>query len=66
MRSRFLRLAGTPVLERFLDCVLLRCQEADGLTALTDDDAPIKVANSINAAHYVEVVLKEWCEESFP
>ncbi|KAG8652470.1 hypothetical protein MANES_06G094600v8 [Manihot esculenta] len=65
LRSRFLRLAGAPVLQRFLDCVLLRCQEAEGLTALTDDDALIKVANSINAAHYIESVLKEWSEDIF-
>ncbi|KAF2315974.1 hypothetical protein GH714_040769 [Hevea brasiliensis] len=65
LRSRFLMLAGAPVLQRFLDCVLLRCQEAEGLTALTDDDAVIKVANSINAAHYIESVFKEWCEDIF-
>ncbi|EEF52156.1 RINT1-like protein MAG2 isoform X2 [Ricinus communis] len=65
LRSRFLRLVGAPVLQRFLDCVLLRCQEAEGLTALTDDDAVIKVANSLNAARYFESVLKEWCEDLF-
>ncbi|XP_050221721.1 RINT1-like protein MAG2 isoform X2 [Mercurialis annua] len=63
LRSRFLRLAGLPLLQRFLDCVLLRCQEAEGLTALTDDNALIKVANSLNAAHYVESIIKEWCED---
>ncbi|XVE54821.1 hypothetical protein DITRI_Ditri03aG0113400 [Diplodiscus trichospermus] len=65
LRSRFLRLAGTPVIKKFLDCLLLRCQEAEGLTALTDDDALIKVANSINAARYAESILKEWCEDVF-
>ncbi|XP_022768421.1 RINT1-like protein MAG2 [Durio zibethinus] len=65
LRSRFLRLAGTPVIKKFLDCLLLRCQEAEGLTALTDDDALIKVANSINAAHHAESILKEWCEDVF-
>ncbi|KDP31230.1 hypothetical protein JCGZ_11606 [Jatropha curcas] len=65
LRSRFLRLAGAPVIRRFLDFALLRCQEAEGLTALTDDDALIKVANSINAARYFESVLKEWCEDIF-
>ncbi|XVF09103.1 hypothetical protein REPUB_Repub07fG0062600 [Reevesia pubescens] len=65
LRSRFLRLAGTPVINSFLDCLLLRCQEAEGLTALTDDDALIKVANSINAAHYAESILKELCEDVF-
>ncbi|KAK3220843.1 hypothetical protein Dsin_014813 [Dipteronia sinensis] len=64
-RSRFLRLAGAPIIHKFLDCLLMRCQEAEGLTALTDDDAVIKVANSVNAAHYFESVLKEWCEDVF-
>lgn len=35
------------------------------MTALTDDEALIKVANSINAAHYTEHILKEWCEDVF-
>ncbi|KAM5570723.1 RINT1-like protein MAG2 [Rosa sericea] len=65
MRSRFLRLAGGPIIHKFLDCLLFRCQEAEGLTALTDNDALIKVANSINAARYFESVLKEWCEDVF-
>lgn len=65
LRSRFLRLAGAPMIRKFLDCILLRCQEAEGLTALTDDVAMSKVANSINAARYFESVLKEWCEDIF-
>ncbi|KAK8993910.1 hypothetical protein V6N11_008124 [Hibiscus sabdariffa] len=65
LRSRFLRLTGIPVIKTFLDCLLLRCQEAEGLTALTDDDALIKVSNSVNAAHYSESILKEWCEDVF-
>ncbi|MBA0718306.1 hypothetical protein Golax_006061 [Gossypium laxum] len=65
LRSRFLRLTSTPVIKFFLDCLLLRCQEAEGLTALTDDDALIKVSNSVNAAHYSESILKEWCEDVF-
>lgn len=65
LRSRFLRLAGAPVIQKFLDCVLLRCQEAEGLTALTDEDGLLKVANCINAAHYFESVLREWCEDVF-
>ncbi|KAE8707403.1 RINT1-like protein MAG2 [Hibiscus syriacus] len=65
LRSRFLRLTGIPVINFLLDCLLLRCQEAEGLTALTDDDALIKVSNSINAAHYSESILKEWCEDVF-
>ncbi|WCJ35962.1 RINT-1 / TIP-1 family [Euphorbia peplus] len=65
LKSRFLRLVGSPLIQRFLDCVLGRCQEAEGLTALTDNDALIKVTNSVNAAHYFESVLKEWCEDIF-
>uniref|UniRef100_A0A7N0VF60 Uncharacterized protein n=1 Tax=Kalanchoe fedtschenkoi TaxID=63787 RepID=A0A7N0VF60_KALFE len=60
MRSQFIRLAGVPLVQNFLDCMLQRCQEAEGLTALTDDNAVMKVANSINAAHYLESVLREW------
>ncbi|KAJ9568102.1 hypothetical protein OSB04_004068 [Centaurea solstitialis] len=65
MRARFIRLAGAPIIHRFLDSLLLRCQEAEGLTALTDDDALIKVIKSVNASRYFESVLKEWCEEVF-
>ncbi|KAL6986249.1 hypothetical protein U1Q18_019617 [Sarracenia purpurea var. burkii] len=52
-------------LGKFLECLILRRQEAEGLTALTDDDALIKVAKSINAGHYFESVLKEWREDVF-
>ncbi|KAJ7956370.1 RINT1-like protein MAG2 [Quillaja saponaria] len=65
LRSRFLRLAVVPVIRKFLDCILIRCQEAEGMTALTDNDGLIKVATSINAARYLESVLKEWSEDVF-
>lgn len=65
LRSRFVRLTCVPLIEKFLDCLLLRCLEAEGLTALTDDDALIKVAISVNAASSVGSVLKEWCEDVF-
>lgn len=65
LRSKFVRLTCAPIILRFLDCLLQRCQEAEGLTALTDDDAVMKVTKSINAAHYFESVLKEWCEDVF-
>ncbi|XP_027350400.1 RINT1-like protein MAG2 isoform X3 [Abrus precatorius] len=65
LRSKFLRLAGVPIIRNFFDSILIRCQEAEGLTALTDDDAVIKVTISINAAHYFESVLKEWSEDVF-
>ncbi|KAK4790844.1 hypothetical protein SAY86_031257 [Trapa natans] len=65
LRSKFLRLVGAPMVQKFLDCLLFRCQEAEGLTALTDDAALIKVANCVNASRYFESVIKEWCEDVF-
>ncbi|WZY98772.1 hypothetical protein YC2023_071101 [Brassica napus] len=65
LRARFLRLAASPTIQKFLDCLLLRCQEAEGLTALTENNDLIKVASSINAGHYIESVLEEWCEDAF-
>lgn len=65
LKSRFLRLVAVPIIRKFFYCILIRCQEAEGLTALTDDDALIKVAISINAGHYFESVLKEWSEDVF-
>ncbi|KHN07209.1 RINT1-like protein [Glycine soja] len=65
LRSKFLRFAGVPIIRNFFDSILIRCQEAEGLTALTDDDAVIKVTISVNAAHYFESVLKEWSEDVF-
>lgn len=65
LRESFIRLAGAPLVREFLDCLFHRCQEAEGLTALADDDALIKVANSINAARYCESTLSEWLEEVF-
>ncbi|XP_004515612.1 RINT1-like protein MAG2 isoform X1 [Cicer arietinum] len=65
LRSKFLRLVGLPIIRKFIDSILIRCQEAEGLTALTDDDALVKVAISVNAAHYFESVLKEWSEDVF-
>lgn len=65
LRSRFVRLAAAPLVLEFLDRLLQKCQEAEGLTSLADDDALSKVSISINAAHYCESVLKEWCEDVF-
>lgn len=65
LRASFIRLAGAPLLREFLDCLLRRCQEAEGLTALADDDAITKVSSSINAARYCESVLSEWSEDVF-
>ncbi|KAL1218122.1 RINT1-like protein MAG2 [Cardamine amara subsp. amara] len=65
LRARFLRLAASPIIQKFLDSLLLRCQEAEGLTALTENNDLIKVSNSINAGHYIESVLEEWSEDVF-
>ncbi|CAF1708976.1 hypothetical protein Bca4012_006549 [Brassica carinata] len=65
LRASFLRLAASSTIQKFLDCLLLRCQEAEGLTALTENNDLIKVSNSINAGHYIESVLDEWCEDVF-
>ncbi|KAK1313923.1 hypothetical protein QJS10_CPA06g00534 [Acorus calamus] len=65
LRARFIRLVGAPIVKEFLDCQLRRCQEAEGLTALADDDALIKVSNCVNATRYFESVLKEWSEDVF-
>nr|GMC74262.1 RINT1-like protein MAG2 [Ipomoea batatas] len=65
LRSKFLKLIGAPLVKKFFDCILLRSQEAEGLTALTDDDALTKVVRCINASRYFATVLKEWCEDVF-
>ncbi|KAK4485681.1 hypothetical protein RD792_008325 [Penstemon davidsonii] len=65
LRGRFVKLAGVPIIRKFLDCLLQRCQEAEGLTALTENNALTKVAKSINAASYFESVLNEWSEDVF-
>lgn len=65
VRARFIRLTGAPLVQEFIDCLLRMCQEAEGLTALADDDALLKVSNSINAARYFDSVLTEWCGNIF-
>ncbi|EFH53831.1 hypothetical protein ARALYDRAFT_485134 [Arabidopsis lyrata subsp. lyrata] len=65
LRARFLKLAASPTIHKFLDCLLLRCQDAEGLTALTENNDLIKVSNSINAGHYIESVLEEWSEDVY-
>ncbi|XP_068637351.1 RINT1-like protein MAG2 [Aristolochia californica] len=65
LRARFIRLAVAPVMQNFIDCLLRRCQEAEGLTALADDDALVKVTSAINAARYCESVLNQWAEDIF-
>lgn len=65
LRSRFLKSAGAPIIHKYLDCLRQRCQEAEGLTALTDDTALIKVAKSVNAGSFFESSLNEFCEDIF-
>ncbi|KAL5722712.1 hypothetical protein ACHQM5_006198 [Ranunculus cassubicifolius] len=65
LRARFIRLAGAPIVSEFLERLFQRCQEAEGLTALADEDALNKVTKSINATRYTESVIKEWCEDMF-
>ncbi|KAL1541610.1 RINT1-like protein MAG2 isoform X2 [Salvia divinorum] len=65
LRSRFLKLAGAPIIHKFLDCLRQRCQEAEGLTALTDDTALIKVAKSVNAGSFLQSILEDFCEDVF-
>ncbi|KAJ3695611.1 hypothetical protein LUZ60_000988 [Juncus effusus] len=65
LRARFITLTCGPVLSEFIDFLLQRCQEAEGLTALTDDSAVLKVVQSINSARFFESSLNEWCEDLF-
>lgn len=65
LRARFIRLAAAPVVREFADALLCRCQEAEGLTALVDDDALAKVCDAINGARCCESVLADWCEDVF-
>uniref|UniRef100_A0ACD5Z4I8 Uncharacterized protein n=1 Tax=Avena sativa TaxID=4498 RepID=A0ACD5Z4I8_AVESA len=65
LRSEFIRISASPIISKFLGYMFRRCQEAEGLTALADDTALIKVAQSINAARYVESTLTQWCENVF-
>lgn len=65
LRFKFVRSAAAPILSEYLDLLLQRCQEAEALTALADDEAMAKVALSINAARYCEYIVKEWCEDVF-
>lgn len=65
LRAEFIRISASPVISEFLGCMFRRCQEAEGLTALADDNAVFKVSQSINAARYLESTLTEWCEDMF-
>ncbi|XP_015627458.1 RINT1-like protein MAG2 isoform X2 [Oryza sativa Japonica Group] len=65
LRAEFIKISTSPLLSEFLGWMLQRCQEAEGLTALADDNALLKVSQSINAARYLESTLTEWCNDVF-
>ncbi|CAO2047497.1 unnamed protein product [Urochloa humidicola] len=65
LRAEFIKMSASPIISEFLGHMLRRCQEAEGLTALADDNALLKVSQSINAARYFESTLTEWCEDVF-
>ncbi|TVU28521.1 hypothetical protein EJB05_20042 [Eragrostis curvula] len=65
LRAEFIRMSASPIISEFLGYMLRRCQEAEGLTALADDNALLKVSQSINAARQFESTLTEWCEDVF-
>ncbi|CAN6233446.1 unnamed protein product [Urochloa humidicola] len=65
LRAEFIKMSASPIISEFLGHMLRRCQEAEGLTALADDNALLKVSQSINATRYFESTLTEWCEDVF-
>jgi RAD50-interacting protein 1 len=65
LRAEFVRMSASPIISEFLGYMLQRSQEAEGLPALADDSALLKVAQSINAARHFESILTEWCEDVF-
>lgn len=65
LRAEFISMSAAPIISELLGYMLRRCQEAEGLTALADDNAVLKVSQSINAARYFESTLAEWCEDVF-
>lgn len=65
LRAEFISMSAAPIISDFLGYMLRRCQEAEGLTALADDNAVLKVSQSINAARNFESTLAEWCEDVF-
>jgi RAD50-interacting protein 1 len=44
LRAEFIRKSASPIISEFLGYMLRRCQEAEGLTALADDNALLKVS----------------------
>ena len=65
LRSRFVCLVMAPLLREFTAAALGRCQEAEALTALVDDEALARVCSSINGACLCKSTVMEWLEDLF-
>ncbi|KAK9757689.1 hypothetical protein RND81_01G179500 [Saponaria officinalis] len=65
LRSRFVRLVGAPIIQEHLNCLLTKCIEAEGLTALADDDALTRVSTSVNSARHIGSVLRVRSDDDF-
>jgi RAD50-interacting protein 1 len=63
LRAEFIRMSVSPIISEFLGYMLRRSQEAEGLTALADDSALLKVSQSINVARHFESILTVWCQD---
>lgn len=64
-RLAFVRTAAAPVAHEYLDYLKRRCLEAEGLTALAEEEAMVKVAVCVNAAWYCQCALQDWSEDIF-
>ncbi|XP_078441627.1 RINT-1 / TIP-1 family isoform X1 [Wolffia australiana] len=65
LRARFVQLAVAPLLRHFATVATCRCEEAEGLTALVDDEALASVCVAINGARQCESTVTEWSEDLF-
>ena len=57
LREEFIRSYASPIISELLGFMFQRCQEAEGPTVLADDDALIKVSQTVNAARDAESTL---------
>jgi hypothetical protein len=57
-RLAFIRAGAVPVAKEYHKELLQRCQEAEGLTALAEENEMVKVAFCANAAHFFECRLQ--------
>ncbi|KAI5084370.1 hypothetical protein GOP47_0000539 [Adiantum capillus-veneris] len=56
---------GAPYMSAFLARMLQKCQEAEAMTALAEDNAVSVVVSCVNAACFCEHKLQEWSEDIF-